>query len=171
MFGTSPAPTSGDLGSSPVFPALASSIARTAFAPAQPLSTAIGEPVELKVGPETEVRVTDASGASRTAKARDLSIHPSEYFPVPGIYRVEAEGATRFVAFNAPAAESENELATADQIQRAFSKPPATQQPRAGVWHDAYERQGNLWRFLLLAALALLMTESILAMRKFGNKR
>jgi hypothetical protein len=176
MFGSSPSRTSGELGTSPVFPSLASSIARTALAPAQSLSVAMGEPVDLQLSPETEVRITDELGVENFAKARDLSANPAEYFMLPGIYRVDAAGITRFLALNYSAEESENQLATTEQIQRAFAKPaevskPVAQPSRPGGWYDVYERKGNLWRYLLLAALAVLVTESILAMRTVGHKR
>ncbi len=171
IFGASPARTSGDLGTSPAFPALVSSIARTAFAPVQSLSAEVGEPVDLRLKPETEVRVFDESEVLKTAKARELFSPTINLSMKPGIYRIEAEGLTRFLALNQPATESEIQLASPDQIQRAFTKPVAREQPKAGAWYDAYERKGNLWRFLLLAAFLVLMAESILAMRKFGQKR
>ncbi|HEY0544178.1 MAG TPA: BatA domain-containing protein [Pyrinomonadaceae bacterium] len=166
LFATSPARAAGELGVSPSFPALASSIARASLTPREPLSREIGEPVKLNVSPDEAVKIFDAGGKTTSARARDLITRPQAFFPRAGIYRVESNNFNSYLAFNAPAAESETALAHADDIARLFKLPEkgANETPQT-AWHEATERRGNLWRYFLLAAFVLLIVEMFVAMR------
>jgi hypothetical protein len=166
LLATSPARSAGELGISPSFPALASSIARSSLAPREPLAKVIGEPLNLKLSPATSVRIVDAQGKSQAAQARDLMLHPAKYFSAPGIYRVEAEGLTRYLAFNAPAAESEGALASAFEIKKLFGPQTSASERQPRAWHESFEQQGSLWRYFLLAAFLLLIAELFVAMKK-----
>jgi len=165
LLATSPARAAGELGISASFPALASSIARSSLAPREPLAKAIGEPLNLRLSPAASVKIVDAQGKIQTAQARDLMLHPAKYFGAPGIYRVEAEGLTRHLAFNAPAAESEGALASASEIKKLFGPQTSEGQRQPRAWHESFEQQGSLWRYFLLAAFLLLIAELFVAMK------
>ncbi len=167
LLATSPARATGELGINAAFPALVSSIARSSIAPREPLARAIGEPVNLWLSPETPVKIVDAAGKTNTAQARDLMTRPASYFREAGIYRVESNVQTRFLAFNSPAAESETELAGAEELTRLFAQQkPAASEPQASAWHESFERQGNIWRYFLLTVFLLLIAELFVSMQR-----
>jgi hypothetical protein len=170
LLATSPARAAGELGISSAFPALASSIARYSLAPREPLARSIGEPVNLKLAPEALVKIVDAKGRSETVQARDLVMRPASFFREAGIYRVESSGLTKFLAFNAPVAESESALATADEIKHLFNQQQSATETSASAWQEATERQGNTWRYLLAAAFLLLVGELFVALRRQQGK-
>ncbi len=166
LLATSPERASSELGLSPTFPALTSSVARAAAATREPLSQAIGEAVRLNVAPETVVKIANAQGGVSMAKARELIRQPLIYFSEPGIYRLEFAGQQKFVAFNAPVPESERALTTADELKRRF---PAneTESARASnvvASREALERSGSTWRYFLCAAFLLMIAELFVAM-------
>ncbi len=165
VLATSPARAAGELGISTAFPALASSIARSSLAPREPLAKAIGEPLNLRLSPAASVKIFDAQGKIQTVQARDLMLHPAKYFGAPGIYRVEAEGLTRYLAFNAPATESEGALASALEIKKLFGPQTSESERQPRARHESFEQQGSLWRYFLLAAFLLLIAELFVAMK------
>ncbi|MDQ3473387.1 MAG: BatA domain-containing protein [Acidobacteriota bacterium] len=167
LLATSPERASSELGLSPSFPALVSSISSAARKSREPLSHVIGEAVRLNVSLETEVQITNAQGSVSMAKASELVRRPLVYFSEPGIYQVEFAGQQKFMAFNAPVFESERALATAQDIKRRFSINEA-QSARvidAGNSREATERSGSLWRYFLIAAFLLMIAELFVAMR------
>jgi hypothetical protein len=170
LLATSPARAAGELGVSPSFPALASSIARASLTPREPLAREIGEPVKLNLAPGESVKIFDAEGKTTSARARDLITRPQAFFPRAGIYRVESNNFINYLAFNAPAEESETALARADEIARVFKLPEksANETPQL-AWHEVTERRGNLWRYFLLAAFLLLIIEMFIVMKRGRN--
>jgi hypothetical protein len=170
LFGASPARATGELGVSAAFPALVSSIARSSVTPREPLSREIGEPVELKLAPDAVVKITSAEGKTETARARDLLVQPVAYFARPGIYRVESNAFTRYLAFNAPEAESEAALTSAGEIERLF-KPQerGANETRPSTGRESVEQKSNAWRYFLYAAFLLLIVEMFVAMRQGRN--
>ncbi|MDQ3820225.1 MAG: hypothetical protein M3362_21445, partial [Acidobacteriota bacterium] len=168
MLGTSAERDSGELGTSAAFPALASSILRRAGLMKESPSVTVGEPLRLKVAPETDVKITDMEGRVVLTKARELIEHPLLYFSDAGIYRLDFSGRERFVAFNAPVAESDRALSTADDIKRFFSveKSESVRPLNESSLHDETERQSSVWRYFLTAAFLLMIVELFFAMRK-----
>ncbi|HEX8772242.1 MAG TPA: BatA domain-containing protein [Pyrinomonadaceae bacterium] len=173
LLGTSPEREASELGLSPALPALASSVLSAAASERDPLSWIIGEPVRLGVRPETDVSVTNPSGQTRRTEAHELSRLTSSVFREPGIYRLEFAGQQRFLAFNAPAAESSRALATAGEIKSYLAgKEGAAIAPVAEKdWLDAAERRGHVWRLFLCAAFIILVAELFLAMRGHVRER
>lgn len=169
MLATSPARVSGDLGTSAAFPALVSSITRLGIAPREPLARQIGQPVHLRLASHAPVNVFDAKGKSISALASDLTMHPEKYFPSPGIYRIESDGFAKYLAFNAPETESERSLAPAVEVEKIFKAKNPASSPMTTAWHDVTERLQNAWRYFLLTAFILLITELYVAMRNGGQ--
>ncbi|MDT5120871.1 MAG: hypothetical protein QOC96_353 [Acidobacteriota bacterium] len=168
LLATSPARASGNLGASPSFPALTSSILRSTSNAREPLSRTVGEAVRLNVALEGDVKITSMEGRVSATKARELISHPLAYFSEPGIYRLEFAGTQRFVAFNAPAVESKRALATADDLKRFFSAEKTEEMKTASVSNqrEATERSGSTWRYFLIAAFLLMIAELFVAMRQ-----
>lgn len=167
LMATSPERASSELGLTPAFPALVSSVARAAEATRESLSQVIGEAVRLNVAPETEVKITNAQGVVSMAKARELIRRPLNYFSEPGIYHLEFAGQQKFMAFNAPVPESERALVIVDELKRRF---PANEAESARVVNvtasrEAMERSGSRWRYFLCAAFLLMIAEMFVAMR------
>ena len=171
LLATSPARAAGDLGASAAFPALASSIARFGIAPREPLAREIGQPVELRLAPFALVKVVDEKGKTVTGQAGDLIMHPANYFPSPGIYRVESNSFMTYLAFNSPGTESEIQLAPAAEFEEIFKSKNSAAVPTTSAWHDAAERLGNAWRYFLFAAFGLLIAELFIAMKMGGRAR
>lgn len=165
LLAASPERASGDLGLSPSFPALVSSILRATYTAREPLSHTIGESLRLKIAPETEVRITDTQGRVVTAKARELVRRPLAYFAEPGIYSLEFAGAQRYMAFNAPLPESESALATEEELKARFPTGEAAGARASNLSRsqDAVERSGEMWRYLLCAAFLLMIAELFVA--------
>ena len=160
---------SGELGLSPAFPALTSSVLRaTSTAAREPLSQTIGEPIRLQVAPDVDVKIRDAKGNLVAAKARELVMHPLVYFKNPGIYQLEFAGEQRFMAFNAPAAESERALVPPDKLKSYFSINEAgkTDAANAVASREAIKDSGSVWRYFLCAAFLLVIGEMFVAMRQ-----
>jgi hypothetical protein len=157
---------SGELVLSPAFPALVSSVLNAASAPSEPLSQTIGEAVRLDIAPEAEVKIRDTKGRVVVAKGRELVRRPIVYFKEPGIYRLEFERREKFLAFNAPVAESERALATTEELKRRFA---ASEVKKAGALtlsnaREATERSGSIWRYFLGAAFLLMIAEVFVAL-------
>jgi hypothetical protein len=169
LLATSPARAAGELGLSAAFPTLVSSVAHSSITPREPLAHEIGEPVVLKLAPQASVRISDAEGKTQAAQARDLSLRPADFFPKPGIYRLESDNFTSYLAFNAPAAESETALARTDDIERLFAQPQNAAETRPNAWRESAERKSNAWRYFLLSAFILLLVEMFVAMRQRKN--
>lgn len=167
MLATSPEHAAGSLGASGAFPALVSSIASAATALRTPVSYTLGEAVHLNIAPLAKVKVTNSEGQTITATARELAAQPFHIFQNPGIYRLEFAGQIVFMAFNAPASESDRALAAPDEIKRHFpdeNAAPTATNPNSS-WREAAERRGNLWRLFLSASFLLLAAELFFAMR------
>jgi hypothetical protein len=167
LLATSTERASSELGLSASFPALAFSVRRAASDPPYAPSETIGAAVRLDVAPETGVRITDAKGRVAETQARELVRRPLAYFDEPGIYRLEFAGRRRFVAFNAPASESERALATEEELKQSFPAMDAAGARASGPGdgRDATERSGNVWRYFLAAAFLLMIAEMFVAMR------
>jgi hypothetical protein len=165
LLATSPERASGDLGLSPSFPALLSSVLRETSTGHEPLSHTIGEAVRLNVAPETEVRITDTQGRIVAAKARELVRRPLAYFAEPGIYSLEFARRQSFAAFNAPVSESERALATEEELKARFPAGEAVgaQAINLSSSLDAMERSSAMWRYLLCAAFLLMVAELFVA--------
>ena len=168
LLATSPERASGNLGTSPSFPSLTSSILRSASNAREPLSRTVGEAVRLNVALDTDVKVTSLEGHVSATKARELISHPPAYFSEPGIYRLEFAGAEKFMAFNAPVVESKRALATADDLKRFFYAGKTEEIKTASVssQREATERSGSTWRYFLIAAFLLMIAELFVAMRQ-----
>jgi hypothetical protein len=168
LLATSPERESSEMGASPSFPALASSILRSGSQMLEPLSRTIGEAVRLNVALDTDVKVTTMDGRSTETKARELVRHPLDYFSEPGVYRLEFAGTEKFVAFNSAASESERALATEETLKRFFSVEQKEKDPtvNANDWREASERSGSTWRYFLMAAFLLALAELFVAMRR-----
>jgi len=172
LLATSPEREASDLGLSPSLPALAYSIRSAAVSAPEPPSRIIGEPVLLGAsGPGAEVSITDAAGHTTRAKARELAQHPQRIFQEPGIYRLEFEGQQRFMAFNAPAAESMRALAAPEAIKNYLGgdypggKEKSVSPGVENDWREWQERRAGIWRLFLCAAFILLVVELFVAMR------
>jgi hypothetical protein len=165
LLSTSPERASGELGLSPAFPALVSSILRATSTAREPLSHTIGEAVRLNVAPETEVRITDTQGRVVAAKAREFVRRPLAYFAEPGIYSLEFAGTQRFAAFNAPVSESELSLSTEEELKARFPAGEAVGGRASNLSRarDAMEKSGQVWRYLLCAAFLLMVAELFVA--------
>ncbi|HKC64348.1 MAG TPA: hypothetical protein VKB86_11955, partial [Pyrinomonadaceae bacterium] len=168
LLGTSAERASSELGASAAFPALASSILRSAEFMKEPLSKTIGDPPDLKVAPDEDVKSTDMKGRVTETKAREISRHPLRYFSDAGIYRLDFSGEEKFVAFNSPAKESERALSRDDDLKRFFSveKSEGTHSLNENNLRDEIEQQSSTWRYFLMAAFLLMIAELFVAMRK-----
>lgn len=155
-----------DLGRSPAFPSLAYSILRGAAAPREPLSYNLGEPVNLGLAPEANVTITDTTGQVKQTRARDLMQRPLSVLSEPGIYRAESEQGARFVALNAPVAESERALANAAEVEHYLSASEPVKTAGGDESREALERGGNDWRYFLGAAFLLLVGELFVRVRQ-----
>lgn len=165
LLATSPAQASGELGTSEAFPALASSIARFSTAPNEPLAHEIGQPIFPGLEPNAVVRIINRKGKESIANARDLVVSPATYFNDPGLYRLESDRFTKYLAVNTPSAESESALAPAAEIERVFKVSTSLPERRRKIGNDLAERNGNAWRYFLLAAFVLLIAEMYFAIR------
>jgi hypothetical protein len=167
LLATSPERASSEMGSSPAFPILASSILHFASAMREPPSNTIGEAIHLNVAPETSVKITNMEGRMTETKARELVRQPLTYFSEPGVYRLEFSGVQKFAAFNPPVAESERTLATEDHLKQYFSveKTESAVTASESNRREAAERGSSTWRYFLAAAFLLMIAELFVAMR------
>ncbi|MDT4896791.1 MAG: hypothetical protein QOH25_1868 [Acidobacteriota bacterium] len=168
LLATSPERASSELGLSPSFSALTSSILRVVSAPHDPLSQTIGEAVRLGVAPETDVKITDAEGRVAVTKARELVRQPLSYFNEPGIYHLEFAGQQKSMAFNASTLESERALAPDEELTARFSANAgkSAREISADNSREAMERSGVAWRYFLCAAFLLMIAELFVAIRQ-----
>jgi hypothetical protein len=159
---------SSELGLSPSFPALTSSVTRATAKSREPLSQVIGEAVRLNVSPETDVRVTNAQGNMSVTKARELVRQPLAFFSEPGIYKLEFAGQQKFMAFDSPLFESERALTSADEFTRrlAIKEPQSARSINRSTSRQAIERGDSIWRYFLCAAFLLLVAELFVAMKQ-----
>jgi hypothetical protein len=168
LLATSMDRASGELVLSPAFPALVSSILNATSMQSEPLSQTIGEAIRLNVAPDAEVKISDAKGRVVSTKARELVRRAIVYFKEAGIYRLEFEGQEKFVAFNAPVAESERALATTEELKRRFSAGVVEKAEAVSLSNarEATERSGPAWRYFLCAAFLLMIAELFVALRQ-----
>jgi hypothetical protein len=158
---------SSELGASPAFPALASSILRASVSPDEPLSRKIGEHLRLGSRPDASVKIESMEGRVIQTKARELFTHPLRFINEPGIYKLEVAGEqAKFIAFNSPTAESERALLTENELQRRFQVEAKVRAVNQSNWRETQERSGSLWRYFLAAAFLLLICELFLSIRK-----
>lgn len=166
LLGTSTESAASELGLSPAFPSLVFSILREAAAPREQLSYELGTAIDLGLAPETRLAITDEAGRAARATARDLMQRPLSALSAPGIYRVESEKGSRFVALNTPGPESERALAEPDDVRAYFD----VKEPFAAAtnvdWRDEAERNGSAWRYFLGAAFVLLIAELFIARQR-----
>jgi hypothetical protein len=157
-----------ELGLSPAFPALASSVSQATAKSPEPLSQVIGEAVRLSVPPETDVKITNAQGGVSVTRARELVRRPLTFFSEPGIYKLEFAGQQKFMAFNAPLFESERALTSADELTRRLTikEPQSGRGININASREAMERSGSIWRYFLAAAFLLLLAELFVAMKQ-----
>jgi len=168
LLATSPEREAGELGLSPALPVLAHSIMRAAVTPRRPHAKFIGEPVQLGIGPETDVTVTDGEGRTTRTLSRSLAQQPQDVFREPGIYRLDFEGRTEMLAVNTPLEERARSLATPDAIKNYFAVKESNAVAAASGardWKEMAERRSGLWRFFLFAAFIALIAELFVSMR------
>jgi hypothetical protein len=166
LLGTSIESAAGDMNRSPAFPSLVFSILSAASAPPEPLSHNLGQPLNLGLAPDASVTITNDAGHVKPARARDLMQRPLSVLSEAGIYRIESERGVRFVALNAPAAESERALSNAAEIQHYFNGRELVAAAGGNEWREAVERNGNDWRYFLCAAFLLLVGELFVRIRQ-----
>jgi hypothetical protein len=168
LLGSSPERASSEMGASPSFPALASSVLRSSGAQREPLSRTIGEAVRLNIALDAGVKITNMEGRVSETKARELVRQPLAFFDEPGIYRLEFAGSQKFVAFNSEPSESERALATEDKLRQFFSveKRGNSLAADTGNWREELERSGSTWRYFFIAAFLLMIAELFVAMRR-----
>jgi hypothetical protein len=168
LLATSLERASSELGLSPSFPALASSVSQATANSREPLSQVIGEAVRLNVPPETDVKITNAQGNMNMTKARELVRRPLAFFSEPGIYKLEFAGQQKFMAFNSPLFESERALTSADELTRRLTikEPQSARAINSRASREAMEGSGTLWRYSLIAAFLLLVAELFVAMKQ-----
>lgn len=178
LLATAPERAAGNLGASPSFPSLISSILRSTNSSREPLSQTIGEPVRVNTTLDADVTITSMEGRAEIAKARELVSRPLRYFGEPGIYKLEFAGTEKFMAFNSPAVESERALATADELKRFFSVEKKADEKIASQSNQrsTAERSDAAWRYFLIAAFMLMIAELFVAVRQrriesAGNNR
>lgn len=167
LLATSPERAASELGASPAFPALASSILGASISTAEPLAKRIGEPLRLSLQPDVSVKITSMQGRSVETKASELFMHPMAFINEPGIYKFEVAGErAKFIAFNSPAEESERALSTENELQRRFNVEGKGRAVNENNWRDTKERNRSLWRYFLAAAFLLMITELLLSIRR-----
>ncbi|MEO8433435.1 MAG: VWA domain-containing protein [Pyrinomonadaceae bacterium] len=164
VLGTSPGLQSGDLGLSPAFPVLVGSMADSAISTPAPLSQELGKPV-ASINSSGTVTITDPAGIVKNKTARDLAAHPQSAFSNPGIYRVEAGGQVRFLAFNFPPEESDRLVARPQEVRDRFASRTKQGVVSGSTWHEATESAGSQWRYFLGLAFLLLMLELFLVIK------
>lgn len=159
--------TSSELGASPAFPALASSILRLSISLDEPLSRRIGEPLRPGSQPDASVKIMSMEGRLMETKARELFTHPLRFINEPGIYKLEVAGEqAKFVAFNSPAEESERALLTGSELQLRFKVEAKRQAVDESAWRENAEHARSLWRYFLAAAFLLMICELFLSIRR-----
>lgn len=166
LLGTPIESAASDMNRSPAFPSLVFSILSAAVAPPEPLSHKLGEPLNLGLTPDAGVTITNDAGHVKPTLARDLMQRPLSVLSEPGIYRVESEKGVRFLALNAPVAESERALANAVEVQHYFNGGEPVATAGGNEWREAVERRGNDWRYFLGAAFLLLVGELFVRVRQ-----
>jgi hypothetical protein len=160
-------PADSQLAVSTKFVPLVHSLLDLAGGPSEEAAQAfVGDPLPLSAaGPAPTVRLPD--GATITLPAGTAAFSATTQ---PGIYELGAGPRVRRVAVNVAPAESRTEPLPADELERygapAARPPPdpARSAERAALLRgtEAENRQ-KLWRWLLGAALAVLLLESALA--------
>jgi hypothetical protein len=129
----------------------------------------VGDPVTLPAleGGERRVRRPDGKVVSLEASAAVFT-----ETELPGLYAYEAAGTTRTFAVNLDPAESATAPMPPESLERLglglgqSAVASATAAPaRENGFHAGLERDQRLWRWLLVAALAVVMVETVLAAR------
>jgi hypothetical protein len=150
-----------DLGTSPAFPLLVSSIVEEAVARDRAESVC-GEPVWLGGDTDAPVAVFDQAGHEGMTTVRDMLNHPLRSMPLPGVYKIQADGTDRFIAINPPAVESDQELAGAEEIKALFAGKDS---PNKLSKDAARHTPDIVWRYLLGATFVILAFETLYWLR------
>jgi hypothetical protein len=151
-----------DLGTSPAFPLLVSSVVEEAVRQDRAESVC-GEPLWLGGDPDAQVTVIDQMGQEKMTTVKGMLMHPLSSMPLPGVYEIRANGDDRFVAVNSPAVESDQELASAEEISALFAADETTNGLKKSVVRSSPD---IAWRYLFGAALLLLAFEAVYWMKE-----
>jgi hypothetical protein len=136
----------------------------------------VGEALDLSTFEELsgrEAAVVTPSGEKLRLDASRRGLELSE----PGFYevrRLEAGGGSRLVAVNFDASESDLSAVDPEELAAAVTQPGGLRDGRrAAPALTTEEREGRqaLWRYLLMAALALLVAETVLSNRAAARPR
>jgi Ca-activated chloride channel family protein len=165
FLGTSPERESSGLGLSGVLPQLAAAII-AAGTERSPVTETIGA-ASMFTGQKIEVDGPDGSHVS--TRGTELTRNSGQAFGRPGIYRLTADGRTKFLALAPPVGESDCALADADSIKQLFARerPPASK--TAAVATETHANN-NWWRWLVGSAAIFLLLEWMISLRKAGPK-
>jgi hypothetical protein len=156
--------SSSQLGVTGVFPLVVSAILSTA-AGSGSSSLEIGQPVDLNLDPDSQVRVKQTDDQWVAVTARELIQHPMKAIPKQGIYRFEFAGVERTIAFNTPALESEIEFASPAEVDGIFKSSDAGDILPGSAIVRPQEHHNALWRGLLGCSFIFLMVEMLYWMR------
>jgi hypothetical protein len=156
--------SSSQLGVTGVFPLLVSAILDKA-ASSRSSSLEIGQPVDLNLDPDSQVRVAQNDGLQSVISARELMQHPLKSIPRPGIYRFEFAGGERTIAFNTPALESEIGFAGPSEVEGIFKSSETASTLPVPVTGRSLDQHNALWSGLLGCAFIFLMVEMLYWMR------
>ncbi|MGH8018643.1 MAG: BatA domain-containing protein [Opitutaceae bacterium] len=126
-------------------------------------SAEVGDIARLSLAPEAAWERIQTPGTSSSSAGIPAA---------PGVYRVLDEGRERLVALQTPAAESDNEALPLETWEE-LGVPLAAEEPRAAAARSApglarsadLESEQKLWRWFLLAAIAVLAAESLVSIR------
>jgi hypothetical protein len=151
-----------DLGTSPSFPLLVSSIVEDAGTHDRS-EIDCGDPLWEGGNPDAQVTVIDQSGQEKVTTVKGMQMHPLSSMPLPGVYKIRANGVDRFVAVNSPAVESDQELASAEEIGSIFAGDEKSNELNKNV---ARSSPDIAWRYLLGAAFLLLAFETLYWMKE-----
>jgi hypothetical protein len=171
LLATSPQYAASDLGGSAAFPALVAAITRASNAPRETLSYEIGEPINLRLAPQTLVKITDTAGRLTETRADRLVRQPFDLLPQPGIYKIEWPQHERFIALNVPAIESATALASPEEVKEQLSYKENVNTIKDKNLDNSAERSQSVWRYFLAAAFLLLVAELLLMTRSFKREQ
>lgn len=159
-------------------PWLQALVERATGGPPRPNVAEIGDSSALGLAGNVRWTRVEAAGPAENptdAEAGDDAVDTA--MPAtPGVYRIEQEGQTRLVALQVPAVESRNNPMpddTWEQLGVPIDTAPVTtaaaaeesERERMAASDAVTESRQQFWRWLLIAAAALLAVESIVAIR------
>jgi hypothetical protein len=165
--------SSSQLGVTGVFPLVVSAILERA-SDSESSSLEIGQPVDLNLDPDSQVRVKQTDGLQFITTARELIQHPLKAVPKQGVYRFEFAGGERTIAFNTPAVESETEYASSSEVDGIFKSSETAGALPVSDTDRSLDQHNTLWRSLLGFAFMFLIFEMwywMKARRQMNNDR